>query len=167
MHNFFQKGNLIALRELALRRMADRVDDQMQVYRRDACHCRDLANDRAPPGLRQPQSAGGTAGARGTAHGGTAAGRVAGGLCGNPGHLRLPEADRDRVVQTLRLAEQLGAETVTLSGQKVSEEILTYARTRNVSKIVVGKPKILAGGTESSVRWWTNWCGAATKSTCT
>jgi two-component system sensor histidine kinase KdpD len=57
-----------------------------------------------------------------------------------PASLQLPEADRDRVVQTLRLAEQLGAETVTLSGQKVTEEILSYARTRNVSKIVVGKP---------------------------
>jgi two-component system sensor histidine kinase KdpD len=57
-----------------------------------------------------------------------------------PAHLRLPEADRERVIHTLRLAEQLGAETVTLSGQSVSEEILTYARTRNVSKIVVGKP---------------------------
>jgi two-component system sensor histidine kinase KdpD len=57
-----------------------------------------------------------------------------------PAALRLPDADRDRVVHTLRLAEQLGAETVTLSGQNVSEELLTYARTRNVSKMVVGKP---------------------------
>ena len=58
-----------------------------------------------------------------------------------PASLRLPEADRDRVVHTLRLAEQLGAETVTLSGENVSEELLNYARTRNVSKIVVGKPR--------------------------
>src|SRR5262249_12541569 len=49
-------------------------------------------------------------------------------------------ADRERVVQTLRLAEQLGAETVTLSGATMSEEILAYARDRNVSKIVIGKP---------------------------
>jgi two-component system sensor histidine kinase KdpD len=58
-----------------------------------------------------------------------------------PAYLRLPEADRDRIVHTLRLAEQLGAETVTLSGENVSEELLNYARTRNVSKIVVGKPR--------------------------
>jgi two-component system sensor histidine kinase KdpD len=58
-----------------------------------------------------------------------------------PATLRLPDADRDRVVHTLRLAEQLGAETVTLSGENVSEEILNYARARNVSKIVVGKPR--------------------------
>ena len=40
----------------------------------------------------------------------------------------------------LRLAEQLGAETVTLTGQDVAEEIVAYARTRNVTKIIVGKP---------------------------
>src|SRR5262249_21177586 len=52
----------------------------------------------------------------------------------------LSDEARDRVVQTLRLAEQLGAETVTLSGPTMSEEILAYARSRNVSKIVIGKP---------------------------
>ena len=57
-----------------------------------------------------------------------------------PGHRRFPDADRDRVVQTLRLAEQLGAETATLSGQNVSAELLSYARTRNMSEIVIGKP---------------------------
>ena len=40
----------------------------------------------------------------------------------------------------MRLAESLGAETVTLSGHKASEEILNYARTRNVTKIIIGKP---------------------------
>jgi len=40
----------------------------------------------------------------------------------------------------LRLAEQLGAETITLSGERVSEELLAYAHQRNVNKIIVGKP---------------------------
>src|SRR5438132_1417721 len=57
-----------------------------------------------------------------------------------PAHLRLPQEARDRVVQTLRLAEQLGAETVTLSGEKMREAILAFARDRNVTKIIVGKP---------------------------
>jgi two-component system sensor histidine kinase KdpD len=57
-----------------------------------------------------------------------------------PRMTRLSEADRNRVIQTLRLAEQLGAETVTLSGHRVSEEVLTYARKRNVTKIILGKP---------------------------
>ena len=57
-----------------------------------------------------------------------------------PRTARLSEADRNRVIQTLRLAEQLGAETATLSGHRVAEEVLTYARKRNVTKIIVGKP---------------------------
>jgi two-component system sensor histidine kinase KdpD len=57
-----------------------------------------------------------------------------------PGRTPRSEADRDRVVQTLRLAEQLGAETVTLSGLDVTDELVSYARARNVSKIVLGKP---------------------------
>ena len=57
-----------------------------------------------------------------------------------PRHLRLPQADRDRLVQTLRLAEQLGAETVTLTGERVAQELLSYARSRNATKIIVGKP---------------------------
>src|ERR687888_205395 len=141
LNHFFHKGNLIALRELALRRTADRVDAQMQVYRRTH-----EITETWPTTERilvcispSPLSARLVRAAR----------RMAARLRAEwlavyvetPAHLRLPEADRERVIYTLRLAEQLGAETVTLSGQHVSEEILTYARTRNVSKIVVGKPK--------------------------
>src|SRR5262245_15828102 len=140
INHFFSKGNLIALRELALRRTADRVDAQMQVYRRTheitetwptterllVCISPSPLSRRLVRATR----------------------RMAAQLRAEwlavyvetPAHLRLPEADRERVVHTLRLAEQLGAETVTLSGQSVSEELLTYARTRNVSKIVVVKP---------------------------
>src|SRR5262249_35638406 len=140
LEHFFSKGNLIALRELALRRTADRVDEQMQVYRRHHAIA-----DTWPTTERllvcvspSPLSARLVRATR----------RMAARLRAEwlavyvetPAHLRLPEADRERVVNTLRLAEQLGAETVTLSGYGVSEEILTYARTRNVSKIVVGKP---------------------------
>jgi two-component system sensor histidine kinase KdpD len=53
---------------------------------------------------------------------------------------RLSTAHRDAVHQALQLAEQLGAETATLSGTNVSEELINYARQRNVSKLVVGKP---------------------------
>jgi two-component system sensor histidine kinase KdpD len=57
-----------------------------------------------------------------------------------PAHAHLSEENRNRVIQNLRLAEQLGAETVTRFGHNVSQELLTYARERNVSKILVGKP---------------------------
>ena len=57
-----------------------------------------------------------------------------------PGHQRLAAADRDVIAQNLRLAEQLGAQAITLSGYGISDEILAYARDHNVTKIVVGKP---------------------------
>src|SRR5262245_32636072 len=136
MRHFFRKGNLIALRELALRRTAERVDAQMQVYRRDHAIA-----ETWPTAERilvcvspSPMAARLVRAARLRAEWLVV-------YVETPAHLRLPEVDRNRVVQTLQLAEQLGAETVTLSGKSVSEEILTYARTRNVSKIVVGKPK--------------------------
>src|SRR5207245_2457430 len=58
-----------------------------------------------------------------------------------PAQLRLPAEVRDRVTQSLRLAEQLGAETYMLPGPKMSEAILAFAHDRNVTKIVVGKPR--------------------------
>jgi len=140
LEHFFRKGNLIALRELALRRTADQVDEQMQVYRRTheiaetwPTTERLLVCISPSPLSRRLVRATRRMAARLRAEWLAV-------YVETPAHLRLPEADRERVVHTLRLAEQLGAETVTLSGQSVSEELLTYARTRNVSKIVVGKP---------------------------
>jgi len=140
IQNFFRKGNLIALRELALRRTAERVDQQMEVYRRDHAVVRTwpagetilVCVNIKPRGARLVR-----------------AGRtMAAGLHAKwiavyvqtSRHLRLPEAERSRVIETLRLAEQLGAETVTLTGDDVSQELLAYAQRRNVTKIIVGKP---------------------------
>jgi two-component system sensor histidine kinase KdpD len=59
----------------------------------------------------------------------------------DPGMLRLPESERSRAVYNLRLAEQLGAETVTLRGRRIATEIIRFARQRNVTRIVAGKPR--------------------------
>jgi two-component system sensor histidine kinase KdpD len=56
-----------------------------------------------------------------------------------PAFADAPADVRDRVLAALRLAEQLGAETVTLNGERAAEALLHYARSRNVSKIVIGK----------------------------
>src|SRR5439155_5790427 len=141
IRNFFRKGNLIALRELALRRTADRVDAQMQVYRHDHAIAETWPTTERILVCVSPSPL--------AARLVRATRRMATRLRSEwlvvyvetPAHLRLPAADRDRVVQPLRFADQLGAETITLSGQNVSEELLTYARTRNVSNIVIGKPK--------------------------
>lgn len=140
IHNFFRKGNLIALRELALRRTAERVDQQMEVYRRDHAVVQTwpagetimVCVNMKPRGLRLVRAARQMAA---SLHAKWIAAYVQ-----VPRHLRLPQSERDRVAQTLRLAEQLGAETVTLSGEHVAQEILAYARSRNVTKIIVGKP---------------------------
>lgn len=140
IENFFRKGNLIALRELVLRRTAQWVDQQMEVYRRDhavlgtwpAAETIMVCVNMKPRGPRLVRSARRMAA---ELHAKWLAVYVQ-----TPRHLTMPDADRDLVNRTLRLAEQLGAETATLSGEKVGQEILTYARSRNVTKIIVGKP---------------------------
>jgi two-component system sensor histidine kinase KdpD len=139
--NFFRKGNLIALRELALRRTAERVDAQMRVYMHE--HAIGKAWPTAErllvcisPG---PESARLVRAAKRMADRLGAPWLAA--YVETPAQLRLPAEVRDRVTQTLRLAEQLGAETARLPGQKMSEAILHFAHDRNVTKIVVGKPR--------------------------
>ncbi|MCK9376088.1 MAG: DUF4118 domain-containing protein [Syntrophobacterales bacterium] len=58
----------------------------------------------------------------------------------NPRMLRLPEAERNRAVYNLRLAEQLGAAAITLRGRRIGEEIINFARRRHITRIVAGKP---------------------------
>jgi two-component system sensor histidine kinase KdpD len=138
--NFFREGNLIALRELALRATAERVDAQMQRYRRDHA-----VRDVWPAGDRILVCVGPSPYAARLVR---AARRMATRLHAEwlavyvelPRHARLHEADREQLHRTLRLAEQLGAEVVTLSGEDVVDELLVYARRRNVSRILIGQP---------------------------
>jgi two-component system sensor histidine kinase KdpD len=138
--NFFRKGNLIALRELALRCTADRVDAEMRAYMRDQ------AIPKTWPVMERlmvcvspsPHAASVVRAAKRMATGLRAPWIVA--YVETPALARLAEADQRRVNDTLRLAEQLGAEVVTLSGPRISEEVLMYARARNVTKIIIGKP---------------------------
>jgi two-component system sensor histidine kinase KdpD len=140
IENFFRKGNLIALRELALRQTAERVDAQMRVYKTEHGIQRVWpATERVLVGVSpSPASARLVRAARrmaGSLHAQWVAAYVE-----TPPSLRMSEADRQRVAENLRFAEQLGAETVTLSGQSAAQETLRYARSHNVTKIVVGKP---------------------------
>jgi len=138
--NFFQRGNLLALRELALRRTAERVDADIRAYRDEhqiqktwpaaerilvcvgpsAASSRLVRNARLmAAGLRAPWVA---------ANVETPTARP----------LSLP--DRERLESHLRLAESLGGEVVRLSGGGVSEVLLDYARRHNVTRILIGKP---------------------------
>ncbi|HEY1685753.1 MAG TPA: sensor histidine kinase KdpD [Tepidisphaeraceae bacterium] len=140
--HFFNRGNLLALRELALRTTAQRVDAQMQ-------EGRDEPGARSAPAAAServlvcvgpsPLSARLVRSAR----------RLATGLKApliaayvEKTRARTPSSsDAQRLEQTLRLAEQLGAQTVTLSGSNVAEELIAYAVAHRVTKIVVGKPQ--------------------------
>jgi two-component system sensor histidine kinase KdpD len=141
LRNFFRKGNLIALRELALRSTAERVDAQMRVYMREhaigkvwpAAERILVCVGPTPDAARLVRSAKRMAERLGA--------EWIAAYVETPAHRRLPAETRDRVIQTLRLAEQLGAETVTLPGQRMSDAILGFARNRNVTKILVGKPR--------------------------
>lgn len=148
MQNFFRKGNLIALRELSLRLTADRVDAQMQNYRDDHS-----IREVWQVGERILVCIGPYEIAERLVRAGK---RFATSLHAElivlyvetPELQRLPAERRDTVLRVLRLAERLGAETVTLSGLVMGEAILQFARSRNVTKIVLGKP---------SRRGWKRW----------
>lgn len=138
--SFFRKGNLIALRQLALRATADRVDAALREYRdRHAISATWAATDRIlvcvgpdPLSARLVRAARRMAAA---SHAPWLAVYVE-----TPALARLPQSARDRILATLKLAEQLGAETANLSGEGVAQTLLDYARRRDVSRVVVGKP---------------------------
>ena len=138
VRNFFRKGNLIALRELALRRTADRVDAQMREYRADRSieriwQARDRLLVCVGPGSDAPALV-------------RAAARLAASLKADwiaayvetPRLQKLPDARRERTLQALKLAAELGAETVTLAGADAVATLIGYAQARNVSKLVAG-----------------------------
>jgi two-component system, OmpR family, sensor histidine kinase KdpD len=137
--HFFRKGNLIALRELALRVTAQRVDAQMESYRRaEGIGLPWAVRERLLVCVGDPD--GGLRLVR-------AARRMAVALKAEwivahvetPAGLRAGQAVRDRLVDVLGFAEDLGAETAILSGLRVTDELLAFARQRNVSRIVVGR----------------------------
>jgi two-component system, OmpR family, sensor histidine kinase KdpD len=140
MRSFFRKGNLMALRELALRRTADRVDQQMLEYRRDHAVPHTWPTKEHLLVCVSP----GPLGSRLV----RAGRRMAASLGADwvvvhvetPEHARLSDRDRLDIERTLQLAEQLGAHTAILSGASIADEVLAYARAHNVSKIIIGKP---------------------------
>src|SRR5665213_765936 len=141
LENYFSPGNLTALRELALRRTAERVDDQLLTHMQShAISGPWPASDRILVCVSEdPRSAGLVRYAK----------RVADRLHApfialsveTPRTLRLSTEARDRIADTLRLGEALGGELVTIPGgaTRIADDILAYARANNVTQIVIGK----------------------------
>ena len=135
--NFFRKGNLMALRELALRRTADRVEDDVQTYRSDRSIDRIWKTESAILCCIGPG---------GAEHVVRSSALLAQQLAVSwhavyvetPALQRLPEARRQRILAAVKLAEELGATTAVLPGGQVATAVIDYARENNLSKLVMG-----------------------------
>ena len=137
----FREPSLLALREMALRRTADRVDAAARRYAANEAASRPwLARDRfliaiAPDDQAEQLIRVGK--------------RFADALDAEwlvvsvetPSMLKLGERARNRRIKALRLAESLGAQTVTLDGPSASAALIEYARLRKITRIVLGEPR--------------------------
>jgi len=137
---FFRRGNLLALRELALRRMTDRIESAAQAARGDEAAHTALARDRVLVATGpDPQSEQVIRAGKRLADALEAAWTVV--YVETPALRRLSDSERDRRVTLLKLAESLGAETVTLDGPSAVDALLEYAETRRATRVVLGAPK--------------------------
>ncbi len=137
--SFFRKGNLLALRELALRRTADRIDDEVQAYRRVASVQSVWPNREALLACIGP--------------GGNgekiirSCSRLAGQLgvqwhavhVETPSQLNRADSLQQATFKVLQLAEQLGATIATLSAPDAASALVRYAREHNLSRLVMGR----------------------------
>ena len=139
LENFFRKGHLIALRELALRRTADRIDEDVRAYRsrediQRVWPTRDTLVAGIGPEIGAEQVVRATA-------------RMADRMGANwhgvfvetPSLQRLPEGKRQRILRVLQLAQELGAQTATIPGSSVADALVDYARKHNATRIVIGR----------------------------
>ncbi len=137
VNNFFSPGTLTALREMALRHTAERVDRQMVTYMRAhaiagpwptrervlVCLDEKVEAERLVRVTKRMSERRGLAWIAVTVE------------TFHP----LSEAERGRTAAALRLAEQLGGETATLHGEDVVTAILAYAHEHNCTQIIVGR----------------------------
>lgn len=139
--NFFRKGNLIALRELALRRTADHVDDDVQAYRRDraiesvwrtreavvACIGADVDAEyviRSAHRLSQQLEC--------DLHVVT---------IDTPRAAPPPPSEQERMQRSLALADSLGARSETLAGGDMVDAVVRYVRRHNITKAILGRTR--------------------------
>lgn len=141
MGNYFTPSNLTALRELALRRTAERVDEQLR-HQRQATGVQDVwaAGERVmvcineSPGAQQLVRYAKRVADRLNA-------RWVAVYLETERSLQLSDAQRNTVAQTLRMAERLGADSLTLPGGNIADDVLRIAREQNVTQIIIGKSR--------------------------
>lgn len=139
--NFFRKGNLIALRELALRRTADRVEDDVQAYRIEKSINAVWKTDAALLVCIGPQA--------NADHVVRSAARLSKQMNAEwqaiyietPNLQKMSAPARERILKNLKLAQNLGAKTAVLTGNDIAQTIVDYANQYNFSRIVIGRRK--------------------------
>lgn len=142
--NFFRKGNLIALRELALRRTADRVEDDVRAYKIEKSINTVWKTDAALLACVGP--------GRGADHLIRSVARLAGQMNAvwhavyieTPALQKLPAAQRERILKSLKLAQDLGANTAVLFSNDIAQAIVDYANGQNFSRVVMGRQSRLS-----------------------
>lgn len=154
--NFFRKGNLIALREIALRRTAEHVEDDVRGWRVEQ------SGPNGHAGLQAWNTSGAILACVGPHEGAAQTVRTAARLAGQlnvrwhaayvetPPLQRLPAAQRDRILAVLKLAEELGAATAVLTGDQVAQVLAAQAQRLNCAMLVIGRAEPVAGWRA----WW-------------
>jgi two-component system sensor histidine kinase KdpD len=139
LRHYFSPGNLTALRELALRRTAQRVDDQMLSYMQEhAISGPWAAGERVMVCLSEMSHTPGL-----IRYGKRVADRL---KCKwtavyveGPRFARLTETERNRIADAMRLAEKLGADVAVVPGNQIADALVRYAQANNITQIVIGK----------------------------
>jgi two-component system sensor histidine kinase KdpD len=138
--NFFRFGNLIALRQLALKYTSRSVDTRLRLFK-DVHAISTVwkvgehflvcisSNPRAAKIIRAAKQIASDLGAQWTVV-----------YVERPSAFEQNAKDKGRVAEMLHFAEKMGASTVTLSGENVAETLISYARSKNISRIIIGKP---------------------------
>ena len=141
LENFFNEGNLIALREMTLRRAAEHVDEQMLAY----MHTRSIPGP-WPVGERLLVCIGNsqTLNERVVRTGKRLADELKAEWIAiyveTPAHNRMSRKARQDAIKGIELASSLGAETVTSFGISIADEVIRYAKKNNVTRIIIGHP---------------------------
>jgi two-component system sensor histidine kinase KdpD len=138
---FFSKGSLLALREIALRRTADVVEDEVRKYRADKAIEAVWKTHEHLLCAIGPEA--------GAEHVVRSAARLANHLEADwtavyvetPRLQRLPAAERGRILNVVSLAQELGANTAILTGEDPADAISEYARDQNISTVAVGRSR--------------------------
>jgi two-component system, OmpR family, sensor histidine kinase KdpD len=140
LKNFFRRGNLIALRELALRQVAEQVDRSLETYMEDE-------DIRKNWGVRERMAiciSGNPSGQYLVARGARMARRMDAELyvVHVEREIGPKESNTSALAANLRFAESLGAKVIRLKGRSVADSVAEFVRTKHITQVIFGRAPI-------------------------